>query len=141
MSFTPLALPPALEDPSVELVNSYPKGRRRFPQRRSWEEIALCLAGCLSLSWAAGDSNHRGFRGIVLGQSQTGSAMPESPRASLLLYRQSHSACVTKAQSTLRLESDLELNLAFCSLLRAPAEGCFGVRWVYMTDFILPTDH
>lgn len=55
----PLALPPALGDPSLELINSYPKDKKRYPWNKNWIEIALCLAGCLSLPWAAGDCPQR----------------------------------------------------------------------------------
>lgn len=70
---------------------------KRCPQEEELSKVALCLAGCLSLPWAAGGSSLIHFLGGVLGQCGTGSAGLKSPEASLLLCQQSHSAGVTKA--------------------------------------------
>lgn len=135
MPFVPLALPPALGDPSMEFVNSYPKDRR-YPWSKDWAKIALCLADCLSLPRAAGDSPQR----LVLGQSQT--ARPGWKALRPICHFADRATGPMSQSPTL----DLCLKLIWAKfglLLRqgVPAEGCFEVRWMYLTDVILPTDH
>lgn len=72
-----------------------PRGRKRLPQNSNWKNITPCLAGCLSLLWAAGTaaselpwgcawpgSKRPSHAGKPLGQSVTllTATVPLSPR-------------------------------------------------------------
>lgn len=123
-------LPPALEVSSRgchSLTKSCPSGE-------GTEKRYFCLSGCLSFRRAAGGSSFP----CLYGQSQAGSAGLEALRP--ICYFTSR-ATVALAYSKLPLETGFGL----CFGLAFPRElllrGCFEVRWVYVIDFILPTDH
>lgn len=125
-----LALPPALGDLSLELINSYPKGKKRDPWNKNWIEIAHCLAGCLSLPWAAGDSPQRLPWSGARPESHSPARL-ERPQASLWLCWQSHRAYVTKSYSRLVLVTDLGSIWPFV----LPEGSCRGVFWVQVVIF------
>ena len=116
-----------------------PGRQKRGPWSKSRLERALWLAAA-SVSPGQLGTALRGVHSVVLGRSRTGPARLESPRADCGFADRATTPVPPRPTPDVCLKLTwAKFGSPFCH--RAPAEGCFEVRWVYLTDVLLPTDH
>lgn len=138
MSFVPLTLPPALEDPLVELIILTLKTERNALRVGAGRQLLVLLDASVSPG-QLGTTTSEASMALCLGrvtQAQPG-WKAHGPVCSIT---DRTTVPVTEAYCRLCLKLIWDkFGLPFSQ--RAPAKGCFEVKWMYMTDFIFSTDH